>query len=88
MSRMPRALAKLATSVPFEEISIDDRASVARVVRSVCWHVAETMGVPPHRFLALRLERAETPLTLGVTSLTGIALAACFSSHSDFTRAF
>jgi AraC family transcriptional regulator len=50
---------------------------------------ANTMGMPPHRYLArLRLERAKTLLSLRATPISQIALACCFSSQSNFTRAF
>jgi AraC family transcriptional regulator len=50
---------------------------------------ANTMGVPPHRYLSrLRLERAKTLLSLGVMPIAEIALVSCFSSQSNFTRAF
>ena len=48
-----------------------------------------TMGVPPHRYLSrMRLERAKTLLSLRVMPISQIALACCFSSQSNFTRAF
>jgi AraC family transcriptional regulator len=50
---------------------------------------SNTMGVPPHRYLSrLRLERAKTLLSLGDTPIVEVALACCFSSQSNFTRAF
>ena len=50
---------------------------------------ANTMGMPPHRYLArLRLERAKTLLSLRALPISQIALACCFSSQSNFTRAF
>lgn len=50
---------------------------------------ADTMGLPPHRYLSrLRLERAKTLLALGAMPIAQIAVASCFSSQSNFTRAF
>jgi AraC family transcriptional regulator len=50
---------------------------------------ANTMGMPPHRYLSrMRLERAKTLLSLGAMPISQIALACCFSSQSNFTRAF
>jgi AraC family transcriptional regulator len=48
-----------------------------------------SMGMPPHRYMAeLRLERAKSLLIRSNESLVEIALATCFSSQSNFTRAF
>jgi AraC-like DNA-binding protein len=48
-----------------------------------------SMGMPPYRYVAeLRLERAKSLLVNGGESLVEIALATCFSSQSNFTRAF
>ena len=50
---------------------------------------SKTMGVPPHRFLSrMRLERAKTLLSLREMPIAQIALACCFSSQANFTRAF
>ncbi len=50
---------------------------------------ASTMGMPPHRYLSrMRLERAKTLLSLRAMPISQIALACCFSSQSNFTRAF
>jgi AraC family transcriptional regulator len=50
---------------------------------------ARRMGMPPYRYVGLlRLERAKTLLALGRVGLAEIALACCFSSQSNFSRAF
>jgi AraC family transcriptional regulator len=47
------------------------------------------MGMPPHRYLGfLRLERAKTLLAVGDQSIAEISLICCFSSQSNFSRAF
>jgi AraC family transcriptional regulator len=47
------------------------------------------MGMPPHRYLGLlRLERAKTLLAVGDQSIAEISLTCCFSSQSNFSRAF
>lgn len=73
-----------------DEIGLDDLASVACLSP---FHFnrmfAKRMAIPPHRYLGmLRLERAKTLLALGRCSLAEIALASCFSSQSNFSRAF
>jgi AraC family transcriptional regulator len=73
-----------------EDVGLNDLAEAAclspfhfmRVFRN-------TMGVPPHRYLSrMRLERAKTLLSLKEVPIAQIALACCFSSQSNFTRAF
>jgi AraC family transcriptional regulator len=50
---------------------------------------AARMGMPPHRYLGLlRLERAKTLLAVGRHALSDISLICCFSSQSNFSRAF
>ena len=50
---------------------------------------ANTMGIPPHRYLSrMRLERAKTLLSLRAMPIAEIAVACCFSSQANFTRAF
>jgi len=73
-----------------QDISIDDLASVAclspfHFIRMFQKAVGET----PSRYLnGLRLERAKTLLILGNAPLIDVALSCCFSSQSNFTRAF
>jgi AraC family transcriptional regulator len=72
------------------DIGLNDLAREARLSAFHFSRVfASTMGVPPHRYLSeLRLERAKTLLALRVTSIAEIAAICCFSSQSNFTRAF
>lgn len=73
-----------------DDVGLDDLANAA------CFSpfhflrlFTNTMGVPPHRYLSrLRLERAKTLLALGIMPIAEVAAASCFSSQSDFTRAF
>ena len=73
-----------------QDISIDDLASVAclspfHFIRMF----QKAVGKTPSRYLnELRLERAKTLLILGKAPLVDIALSCCFSSQSNFTRAF
>ena len=73
-----------------QDISIDDLASVAclspfHFIRMF----QKSVGRTPSRYLSeLRLERAKTLLVLGKAPLVDIALSCCFSSQSNFTRAF
>jgi AraC family transcriptional regulator len=47
------------------------------------------MGMPPHRYLgSLRLERAKTLLAVGGQGIAEISVICCFSSQSNFSRAF
>ncbi len=47
------------------------------------------MGMPPHRYLGLmRLERAKTLLAVGGQPIADISVICCFSSQSNFSRAF
>jgi AraC family transcriptional regulator len=73
-----------------EEISIEELASVACLS---AFHFARmfraSMGVPPHRYLSsLRLDRAKVLLARSDTPIAEIALATCFSTQANFTRAF
>jgi AraC family transcriptional regulator len=87
--RLRRVLDFMATHLE-AEIGLDDLA------REACFSAfhfsrvfANTMGVPPHRYLSqLRLERAKTLLALRTASIAEISAACCFSSQSNFTRAF
>lgn len=73
-----------------DDVGLDDLAEAAcfspfHFIRAF----AETMGMPPHRYLSrLRLERAKSLLSLGTMPIAEIAVACCFSSQSSFTRAF
>ncbi len=73
-----------------QDISIDDLASIAclspfHFIRMF----QKAVGKTPSRYLnELRLERAKTLLVLGKAPLVDIALSCCFSSQSNFTRAF
>src|ERR1700712_155857 len=73
-----------------QDISIDDLASVAclspfHFIRMF----QKAVGKTPSRYLnELRLERVKTLLVLGNAPLVDIALSCCFSSQSNFTRAF
>jgi transcriptional regulator GlxA family with amidase domain len=73
-----------------EDIGMDQLAAVACLSP---FHFARmfriSMGVPPHRYLcSLRLERSKESLARSDTPLAEIALAACFSTQANFTRAF
>jgi AraC family transcriptional regulator len=49
----------------------------------------KAVGKTPSRYInELRLERAKALLVLGKAPLVDIALSCCFSSQSNFTRAF
>jgi AraC family transcriptional regulator len=87
--RLNRVLEYMAQHIE-DEISLDDLAAVAclspfhfiRMFRN-------RMGDPPHRYLSkMRLERAKTLLSHGEESIGQIALACCFATQSNFTRAF
>jgi AraC family transcriptional regulator len=73
-----------------EDVRLEDLAEAAcfstfHFIRTF----TDTMGMPPHRYLSLmRLERAKTLLSLRATSIAQIAVACCFSSQSNFSRAF
>jgi AraC family transcriptional regulator len=73
-----------------DDIGVDDLASIACLSP---FHFARmfsaSMGVPPHRYLSsLRLERAKSLLSRSDTPIAEIALATCFSTQANFTRAF
>ncbi len=87
--RLARVLDYMSTNLE-EDIGIEDMASIACLS---AFHFARmfrvSMGVPPHRYLSsLRFDRARTLLAQTNTSLAEIALATCFSSQGNFTRAF
>jgi AraC family transcriptional regulator len=73
-----------------EDISLDDLADAACFSAFHFSRVfSNTLGVSPHRYLSrLRLERAKTMLSLRTLPISQISLACCFSSQSNFTRAF
>ena len=87
--RLRRVLDYMAAHLE-TDVSLDDLARVANLSPFHFSRVfAAAMGMPPHRYLSrLRLERAKTLLALGAMSITEIALTCCFSSQSNFTRAF
>jgi len=72
------------------QIGLDD---LARVAHLSPFHFHRMfrgrLGMPPHRYLStLRLERAKALLALGRQPIAEVSLACCFSSQSNFTRAF
>jgi len=72
------------------EIGLEDLARVAHL-SPFHFHrmFHRKLGVPPAQYLsALRLQRAKALLSLGKRSLAEISLASCFSSQSNFSRAF
>lgn len=88
-SRVRRVIDFMTENID-QDISIDDLASVAclspfHFIRMF----QKAVGTTPSRYLnELRLERAKTLLVLGKAPLVDIALSCCFSSQSNFTRAF
>ena len=88
-ARLGRVLDYMHTHIE-KEMGIGELASVAclSAFHFVRMFRAST-GVPPHRYLSsLRLKRAKVLLACGNTSIADIALATCFSSQANFTRAF
>lgn len=87
--RLRRVLDYMAAHLE-DDVGLDDLARVACFSPFHFSRVfANTMGAPPHRYLSrLRLERAKTLLALRRTTIAEIAVASCFSSQSNFTRAF
>jgi AraC family transcriptional regulator len=87
--RLRRVLEYMAQHIE-QDISLDDLAAAACLSP---FHFnrmfTRRMGMPPHRYVGrMRLERAKTLLALGRLPLAEIALACCFSSQSNFSRAF
>ncbi|MEG3149708.1 AraC family transcriptional regulator [Sphingomonas sp. ZT3P38] len=87
--RLRRVLEYMAAHLE-EELGIEDLAGVAclspfhfiRMFRN-------RVGTTPSRYLGLmRLEHAKTLLTTGDRALFDVALSCCFSSQTNFTRAF
>ncbi|HEY4985796.1 MAG TPA: AraC family transcriptional regulator [Bradyrhizobium sp.] len=87
--RVRRAIDFMTANVD-QDIAIDDIASVACVSPFHFIRMFQkAVGKTPSRYLSeLRLERAKTLLALGNAPLVDIALSCCFSSQSNFTRAF
>jgi AraC family transcriptional regulator len=87
--RVRRVIDFMTTNID-QDISIDDLASVAclspfHFIRMF----QKAVGKTPSRYInELRLERAKALLVLGKAPLVDIALSCCFSSQSNFTRAF
>jgi AraC family transcriptional regulator len=88
--RRVRRVIDFMTSNIDQDISIDDLAAVACLSPFHFIRMFRTaVGQTPARYLdALRLERAKTLLVLGNAPLVDIALSCCFSSQSNFSRAF
>ncbi len=87
--RLRRVLEYIAQQIE-DEISLADLAAVACLSP---FHFSRMftrrMGMPPHRYIGrMRLERAKTLLALGRVGLAEISAACCFSSQSNFSRAF
>jgi AraC family transcriptional regulator len=73
-----------------DDIGLEDLAAIASLSP---FHFSRMFrartGVSPHRYLSsLRIERSKTMLTLGDASLADIAMAICFSTQGNFSRAF
>lgn len=87
--RLRRVLAYMEAHIE-DEIGIDDLAAVAclspfHFIRMF----GRRTGMPPARYLSRRrLQRAEGMLASGDMKIGEIALACCFSSQANFTRAF
>lgn len=73
-----------------QDLSVDDLAAVACVSPFHFIRMFQkAVGTTPSRYLGnLRLERAKALLVLGDAPIADIALSCCFSSQSNFTRAF
>lgn len=87
--RLRRVLEFMAEHLE-DEISLDELAAIACLSPFHFSRMfARRMDMPPHRYLsALRLERAKTLLALNDLALAEITHACCFSTQSNFTRAF
>src|SRR5438309_8049927 len=88
-ARLQRVLAYIEAHIE-DEIGIDD---LARIACLSPFHFIRMFGrrtgMPPARYLARRrLQRAEAMLMAGEMKIGEIALACCFSSQANFTRAF
>lgn len=87
--RLDRVMSYIDAHVE-DDLGIEELAEVAclspfhfaRMFRS-------SMGVPPHRYVSnLRIARAKSLLTDTDRPIVDIALASCFSSQANFSRAF
>lgn len=87
--RLRRVLEYMAENLE-AEIGLDELAAVACLSPFHFSRMfASRMGMPPHRYLsAWRLERAKTLLALNSRPLADIAVACCFATQSNFSRAF
>lgn len=87
--RLRRVLAYIEEHIE-DEIGIDDLATVAclspfHFIRMF----GRSTGMPPGRYIGQRrLRRAEAMLAAGEMKIGEVALACCFSSQANFTRAF
>jgi AraC family transcriptional regulator len=87
--RLQRVLAYVEAHLE-EDMGVDDLARVAclspfHFIRMF----GRRMGISPGRYLSRRrLQRAEAMLAAGDMKIGEIALACCFSSQANFTRAF
>lgn len=88
-ARLQRVLAWIEAHIE-DDIGIDDLAGIAclspfHFIRMF----ARRTAMPPGRYLARRrLQRAEAMLACGEMKIGEVALACCFSSQANFTRAF
>ena len=72
------------------DIGVDDLAAAACISPFHFSRMFHTrMGMPPSRYLSRRrLERAKVLLASAEATISQVALACCFSSQANFTRAF
>ena len=88
--------ARLARVFDFMHAHIGDQVCMDDLASVVClspFHFARMFrartGMPPYRYLAaLRIERSKSLLSLSDAPLVEVAMAACFSTQANFTRAF
>lgn len=87
--RLGRVLAFIEAHIE-DDIGLDDLANVACLSPFHFSRMfARRTGLPPSRFVGQRrLERAEAMLAAGKMKIGEIALACCFSSQANFSRAF
>lgn len=87
---------RLARVLEYIDAHLENDLGVDELAEIAClspFHFARmfrnSMGVPPHRYLSdLRIARAKSLLADTDRPLVDIALASCFSSQANFTRAF
>ena len=87
---------RLTRVIAYMREHLGDNVDVEQLARVAClspFHFTRmfrnSMGVPPYRYMVeLRLDHAKTLLASTDESLVEIALVTCFSSQSNFTRAF